>query len=214
MKYKAAIFDLDGTLVDSLADLADATNYALALFGQPCRDLQAFRQMVGEGTRTLISRALEADKQHLVDKVLEKMREKYTQICLNKTKPYKKLPKIVAELSQKGVKLAVLTNKDQKMAERIVTNFFDDYFDLIMGTTDSIIVKPYPAKTLQILDKFKVKPNETIFIGDSSIDMQTAKNCGIFSAGVSWGFRSIDELMQNGADVIVNEPCQIINLFN
>ncbi len=213
MRYKAAIFDLDGTLVDSLGDLADATNYVLEIFGQPRRDLQAFRKMVGEGTRTLISRALEPDKQYLVDKVLEKMREKYAQICLNKVRPYKGLPQIVAELSQKGVKLAVLTNKDQNTAERIVGHFFDG-FGIVTGATDSAIVKPDPSHALQIIDKFKVKPTETVFIGDSNIDMQTAKAAGIKAVGVSWGFRSTEELRQNGADTIVDEPRDIIDLFN
>jgi phosphoglycolate phosphatase len=214
MRYKAAIFDLDGTLVDSLTDLADATNYALAMFGQPCRNLQTFRQMVGEGTKTLISRALEPDKQHFLEKVLEKMREKYAKICLNKTKPYKGLPQVIGELAKKSVKLAVLTNKDQKMAERIVNYFFDSYFDIIAGATASIAVKPDPTQTLQIVDKFKLKPQEAVFIGDSNIDMQTAKTCKMFAVGVSWGLGSIEELKENGADIIIDRSKKLLEIFN
>lgn len=214
MAYKAAIFDLDGTLVDSLADLADATNYALEIFGQPSRNLQAFRQMVGDGTRTLISRALEPDKQHLAENVLEKMREKYAQICLDKTRPYNGLPQVAAELAKRGIKLAVLTNKDQKMAQKIVRHFFNGYFQIIKGTTASAAVKPEPFEALQVLEKFNAKPQETVFIGDSDIDMQTAKGCKMFAIGVSWGFRGRKELMEAGADVVIDEPGQIIDLFN
>jgi phosphoglycolate phosphatase len=214
MAYKAAIFDLDGTLVDSLADLADATNYALKIFGQPSRDIQAFRQMVGDGTRMLISRALEPDKQHLTKNVLEKMLEKYAQICLDKTWPYNGLPSVIAELAEREIKLAVLTNKDEKIAQKVVRHFFDSYFQIIKGTTAGIAVKPELFESLQVLEKFDVKPQESVFIGDSDVDMKTAKGCKMFAIGVSWGFRGRKELIEAGADVIVDEPGQIIDLFN
>jgi phosphoglycolate phosphatase len=170
--------------------------------------------MVGEGTKTLISRALEPDKQHFLEKVLEKMRGKYAKICLNKTKPYKGLPQVIGELAKKSVKLAVLTNKDQKMAERIVNYFFDSYFDIIAGATASIAVKPDPTQTLQIVDKFKLKPQEAVFIGDSNIDMQTAKTCKMFAVGVSWGLGSIEELKENGADIIIDRSKKLLEIFN
>lgn len=213
MAYKAAIFDLDGTLVDSLADLADATNYALKIFGQPSRDIQAFRQMVGNGIRTLISRALGPDKQHLAEDVLEKMREKYTQICLDKTRPYNGLPQVIAELAKRGIKLAVLTNKDQKMAQKIVRHFFDGYFQIIKGTTAAVAVKPEPFEALQVPEKFNVKPQETVFIGDSDIDMQTAKGGKMFAIGVSWGFRGRKELIEAGADAVIDEPGELLRFF-
>jgi len=215
MRYKAAIFDLDGTLVDSLADLADATNYALKILGQPCWDLQAYQQKIGNSINLLISRALAPDKQHLIDKVLEKMSKKYVQICLNKTRPYDGIPEVIDELHKRQVKLAVLTNKDQNMAEKIVLHFFDNgRFDTVVGTTTGNPIKPDPTQTLQLIDKFKLKPQEAVFVGDSEVDMQTAKACKIFAVGVSWGFRSTEVLIENGADIVIDEPEGIIDLFN
>ena len=214
MIYKAAIFDLDGTLVNSLEDLADATNYALRTFKQPGHTAEAIQQMIGEGTRTLISKTLGQDKQHLIEDVLKKMREKYIQICLDKTRPYKGLLEVVAELVyKKDAKLAVLTNKDQKMAQKIVCHFFNGYFQIIKGTTDAIAVKPEPQEALQLLDKLRVKPQETIFVGDSATDVQTAKAAGIKMVGVSWGFRGKEELIKAGAETIVNEPKQLLEFF-
>ncbi len=213
MTYKAAIFDLDGTLVNSLEDLADATNYALKSFNQPEKELQAFPQMVGEGTRTLIKRALDNENPELIEKVLLKMREKYMQICLNKTRPYKGLVEVVTEFAKRKIKLAVLTNKDQKMAEKIVSHFFDGFFQIVKGTTDAVPVKPEPFEALQVLAKLGVKPEETIFVGDSKTDMQTAKAAGIKAVGVSWGFRDKKELTEAGAEKIIDEPSQLLKFF-
>jgi phosphoglycolate phosphatase len=214
MTYKAAIFDLDGTLVNSLEDLTDATNYALRTSNQPEHTAQAIRQMVGEGTRTLISRTLAPDKRHLIAEVLKKMREKYIQICLDKTRPYMGLLEVVAELVyHKDAKLAVLTNKDQKMAQKIVCHFFNGYFQIIKGTTNAIAVKPQPHEALQVLEKLRVKPQETIFVGDSVTDVQTAKAAGIKMIGVSWGFRGTEELIKAGAERIINEPKQLLEFF-
>ena len=213
MTYKSAIFDLDGTLVNSLEDLADATNYALKSFNQPEKELQAFPQMVGEGTRTLIKRALDNENPELIEKVLLKMREKYMQICLNKTRPYKGLVEVVTEFAKRKIKLAVLTNKDQKMAEKIVSHFFDGFFQIVKGTTDAVPVKPEPFEALQVLAKLGVKPEETIFVGDSKTDMQTAKAAGIKAVGVSWGFRDKKELTEAGAEKIIDEPSQLLKFF-
>ena len=210
---KCIIFDLDGTLVNSLEDLADATNYALKSFNQPEKELQAFPQMVGEGTRTLIKRALDNENPELIEKVLLKMREKYMQICLNKTRPYKGLVEVVTEFAKRKIKLAVLTNKDQKMAEKIVSHFFDGFFQIVKGTTDAVPVKPEPFEALQVLAKLGVKPEETIFVGDSKTDMQTAKAAGIKAVGVSWGFRDKKELTEAGAEKIIDEPSQLLKFF-
>jgi phosphoglycolate phosphatase len=214
MTYKAVIFDLDGTLVNSLEDLADATNYALKFFGQPVHKTEAIKQMVGEGTNTLISKALAGDKQELIGQVLAKMREKYGEICLNKSRPYKGLLEVVTELAKRQIKLAVLTNKDEKMSQKIVRHFFDGYFQIVKGTTQAVPVKPEPAAALQILEKLDVRPQEAIFVGDSNIDIQTAKAANIKAVSVSWGFRSRKELFEAGTDVIIDYPYQLLELFN
>jgi len=214
MTYKAVIFDLDGTLVNSLEDLADATNYALKFFGQPEHKVEAFKQMVGDGTKTLISRTLPFDKQELVEDVLQKMREKYIEICLDKSLPYNGITEVVQELVKKGVKLAVLTNKDQKMSQKIVEYFFAGCFKIVKGTTAAIAVKPEPFATLQILEEFKVVPEDALFIGDSNVDVRTAKAAGIKMIGVNWGFRGRKELIEAGADAVIDNPKQILALFS
>jgi phosphoglycolate phosphatase len=215
MAYKSAIFDLDGTLVDSLADLADATNYALKSFNQPIHPVEAYRQMIGDGIQALISRALGSNQQGFIDGIVEKMREKYRQICLCKTKPYKGISEVINKLQSRKVKLAVLTNKDQFMAEKIVSHFFGrDCFDKVVGTTSNKPVKPNPEKVLQLIAELKLEPDEAIFVGDSGIDIQTAKSANIKAVGVSWGIRGRKELTVAEADIIIDYPEQLLEFFN
>jgi phosphoglycolate phosphatase len=213
MRYKAAIFDLDGTLVDSVADLADAFNYGLEQFGQPKRTVDELRKMIGDGIRITVGRALASDKQDLVEPVAKKMREKYAKTCLVHTKPYDGIPEAVALLGKMGVKLAVLTNKDQTMAQKIVNHFFPGCFEIIRGTTGIDPVKPDPQAGLRIIRDFGITPEQTAFIGDSPADIQTAKACGSFAVGVNWGLRSEDELRQNKADVILSTPGELLGVF-
>jgi phosphoglycolate phosphatase len=213
MRYKAAIFDLDGTLVDSVADLAGAFNYGLEQFGQPKRTVYELRKMIGDGIRITISRALASDRQEFIDRVAEKMREKYAKTCLVHTKPYDGIPEAVAELNKKGVRLAVLTNKDQAMAKKIVEHFFGGCFEIIRGTTGIDPVKPDPRAGLQIIRDFGIVPEQAVFVGDSPADIQTAKACGSFALGVSWGLRSAKELRQNKADVIISSPDELFGVF-
>lgn len=214
MKYKAAIFDLDGTLVDSVADLADAFNYGLEQFSQPKRTVYELRKMIGDGIRITISRALAPDRQEFIDRVAEKMREKYAKTCLDKTKPYDGIPDVLAELGKNGIRLAVLTNKDHTMAQKIVNHFFPDCFEIIRGTTGIDPVKPDPRAGLQIIEKFGIAPEQTVFIGDSPADIQTARACGSYSVGVDWGLRSAEELRQNRADVIISRPNELFGVLS
>jgi phosphoglycolate phosphatase len=213
MKYKAAIFDLDGTLTDTLADLADAFNYGLEQLGQPKRTVAELRRMIGDGVNVTISRALAPDKQELIGRVAEKMREKYEEIYLNKTRPYDGILETIAQLGRAGIRLAVLTNKDQTMAEKIVNHFFPGSFEIVLGTTAAVPAKPDPYLGRQIIKKFGIAPQEAAFIGDSPADIQTAKACGSYSVGVSWGFRSTEELKQNNADVIIASPNELNKVF-
>lgn len=213
MTYKAVIFDLDGTLVNSLEDLADATNFALHFFGQQVHSTEAFKKMVGDGTKTLISRTLQPDKQYLIEDVLVKMREKYDEICLCKSRPYKGLTELVRELRSRGVKMAVITNKDQTMAQKIVNHFFGQDLQITAGTFNGIAIKPDPTVALQVLEKLGVTTTETIFVGDSNVDIQTAKAAKIKAVGVNWGFRGRDELVEAGADLVIDEPEELLKFF-
>jgi phosphoglycolate phosphatase len=213
MTYKAVIFDLDGTLVNSLEDLADAVNFALTCFKQPVHSVESIKAMIGDGTRIFISRALPADKQDLIEQTLVKMREKYIEICLNKTRPYDGMREVLDELRKRGIKMAVLTNKDQKMSEKVVKHFFDGYFQILMGTIDAVPLKPDPKAVLKMLKELDVKPSKALFVGDSNIDIKTAKAAGIIGIGVNWGFRSEEELKRAGADFIINTPKELLNIL-
>ncbi|MCE5341296.1 MAG: HAD family hydrolase [Planctomycetaceae bacterium] len=213
MTYRAVVFDLDGTLVNSLEDLADAANFALTYFGQPNHSVETLKAMIGDGTRTFISRALPADKQDLIEQTLVKMRGKYIEICTNKTLPYKGIKEVLDELKKRGIKMAVLTNKDQIMSERVVKHFFYGYFQIIMGTIDAVPLKPDPKAVLKMLKELDVKPSEALFVGDSNIDIKTAKAAGIIGIGVNWGFRSEEELRQAGANFIINHPKELLNVL-
>ncbi len=213
MTYKAVIFDLDGTLVNSLADLVDAVNFALASFGLPSHSTEAVRAMIGDGTRTFIGRALPADKQDLLEQVLVAMRKKYVEICLHQTMPYDGIMEVLDTFKQQGVKMAVLTNKDQKMSEKIISHFFAGYFQIVRGTIDAVPLKPDTKAVLQMLKEFDIAPSEALFVGDSNVDIQTAKAAGITSVGANWGFRSEEELRQAGADYVINNAGELLSIL-
>ncbi|MBN1787489.1 MAG: HAD family hydrolase [Sedimentisphaerales bacterium] len=213
MSYKAAIFDLDGTLVDSLADLADAINYALKQLGQPVRSAEFIQKVIGDGIRTTISRTLEPASQALADSAVDIMRQRYAQICFDNTMPYEGIAEVVTELYEKGIKLAILTNKQEQLGRNIVNHFFGDYFTVVAGTTSSGPAKPNPQNTLKVLNELKVMPEQTVFIGDCNVDIKAAKACNIFAVGVGWGWKSSQELTEAGADDIVDKPSQLLDFF-
>jgi phosphoglycolate phosphatase len=208
---KTVIFDLDGTLVDTLGDLTDSMNYALASLGQPVHPESVTRKLIGDGIFTFASRALKDDQQHLADEVVRRMREHYRGNCLKKTSVYPGVKELVTELRKRGVKAAVLTNKDQLVARTIVEHYFGkDAFDRVVGVVDRIPVKPGPGAATKLMAEMGVAKHDCLLVGDSGIDVDTAKAAGIKSVGVSWGFRGPEELAQHGADVIINDPKEIL----
>jgi phosphoglycolate phosphatase len=213
MGCKAVIFDLDGTLVDTLADLGESMNYALANLGQPTHRLEAFRQMVGNGLRTFAKRALPSEKEVLCDQLIAVMRQRYADNCLVNSGLYKGVYETVTELHKRGIGLAVLTNKDQDLAIRIVGHFFaTGTFEYVLGALDGQAVKPHGRAVRKLMDMMKVSPSDVILVGDSGVDMDTALAAGVRAIGVSWGLRTRQELVDHKAAVVIDEPAELLNL--
>jgi len=210
---RAIIFDLDGTLADTLTDIANAVNTALADFGFPGHPVQSYRQMVGNGTIKLIERALPDEKRDFVDKIFAAAQGHYSRNCLKNIRLYDGIEETVSELRDKGIRLAVLTNKNQDIAERLVKHFFGGkVFEYIVGSQAGEPVKPDGKATQEIMQSMGLKPGDFIFVGDSGVDIDTAAAAGIRSVGVSWGFRGCDELVSHKADIIIDHPKELLNV--
>ena len=212
---KAVLFDLDGTLVNSLLDLSISINLALKRFGFPVHETEEFKQFVGDGIPKAIERALPEDKRdaETVEKVMEVFFEHYTVHFADNTAPYKGMPELIDRLKEAGLKLAVVTNKAQNMADKVVTAAYGDVFDLILGKREGVPAKPDPTATLIAMDELGVKPEECVFLGDSKNDVLAGFNSGAYPIGELWGFRDRKELSDNKAMYIINEPCELIGII-
>lgn len=215
MSTRLIIFDLDGTLIDSLADLAIATNHALSLNGFPPHPIERYKHFVGNGISLLIERALpEADRNEATKKRVKADFTDYYSIHLNdNSRPYPGIPELLQELQNRFVKIAVATNKPQPAAEKIIHNSFKDIsFVTIQGQVPNRETKPNPSIISDILTIANLSPEETLYMGDSGVDMQTAQNAGITGIGCLWGFRDAQELQENGADYLIKEPAELLLL--
>ena len=212
MRCKAAIFDLDGTLVDSLADLADSVNEALASYGYPQHATEAYRYFVGNGARLLLARALpEGADEALVDEALEKYKAIYARRMLVKTRPYPGVLELLAALKARGVQLAVCTNKHHEAALEVVSALFPaGTFAQVLGDDGVRARKPDPAAVLGILAAFGVQPEEALYMGDSAVDMETALRSGALPVGALWGFRPRAELSAAGGRLLLTRPQELL----
>jgi phosphoglycolate phosphatase len=204
-KYVAVIFDLDGTLADTLRDLADATNYALEKLQLPTHPLDAYRYFVGSGRMELCRKALPADRQDLLEDCRRLFSEYYTQHCFDYTKLYPGIADMLHRLKQSGLKIAVLSNKPHEFVSQTLELLLPDFqFDLLSGDRPEIPRKPDPTGAIMIAKEFGLQPGKIAYVGDTSIDMDTANRAGMFAIGVSWGFRDRQELIEHHASVIVD----------
>ncbi len=212
---RAVIFDMDGTLTDTIEDLADAANYALGKFGFPQHNTESYKMMVGNGIPKLIERALpeEFRTDEYIGKVKERFFEYYNLHSTDKTKKYEGMTELISELREKGIKIAVVTNKYEPAAIDILHKLYGDVFDCIAGQLDGVPTKPDPTSTFIVMNKLGVKPEECIFIGDSGVDIQTAVNSKALPIGVLWGFRGESELKENGAKHLINRPEQLLRFI-
>lgn len=211
------IFDLDGTLLDTVADLAASTNYALTKCGFPTHEVEAYRLFIGNGINTLFERALPKG-QKTADNVWDVRKhflEYYNEHNAELTVPYKGIPELLENLQEAGCKLAVASNKYQSGTESLINRFFSDInFDVVFGQREGIPVKPDPAIVNQILEITKTDKTETLYVGDSGVDMQTTINAGVDAVAVTWGFRPKLELEAFHPKYMVNKPEEIWEIVN
>lgn len=214
MKYRAAIFDFDGTLVDTLEDLADSMNQALRDLDFPEHPLSAYRYFVGLGMKNLIRSAAPSADGESQAMLMARMVEHYKHNWHNKSKPYPGIPALIAALKEKGLKLAVFSNKPDPFTKIMTEHFFPgDIFDFVKGETGNMPIKPDPAGALLIANEFAVPVDEFIYLGDTNTDMKTGLAAGMFTVGVTWGFRPVAELRQAGAQAIVDKAVQVVDLL-
>lgn len=209
---KGCIFDLDGTLVDSLEDLALSVNKVLENHQLPIHELSAYNYFVGNGTRKLMERALGQDHLDILEECLDEFHRVYDIHCLDHTRPYPGIEELISQLSKHNVRMAVVTNKPHHLAIKIVESLFPDNFITILGQQDLYLTKPAPESTHLALMTMKLSRHDCVFIGDSQVDIETAYNADMESIGVSWGFRSESELKAANATYVVSTPNEIMEI--
>ena len=212
---KAYIFDLDGTLIDSLADIAESINRMLDGRGYPRCAAGDFTQMIGDGMEKLVERALpeQAREESLILTCVEEYRAHYDQLWQEQTRPYAGIVEVLAALKARGVKLGVISNKAHRFTVPITEHFFGPaVFDHILGQRAEVPRKPDAAGAHEMAAVLGLAAADLAYVGDSGIDMAFAKNAGMLGIGVSWGFRSVAELRGHGADLIVNHPVELLTL--
>jgi phosphoglycolate phosphatase len=211
--YKACIFDLDGTLSDTLNSIAYFANNALEKFGLAPIPTERYKILVGDGAKNLVRRMMEennCNNEALFEKLFEYYNSTYNNDFLYLTKVYDGIYELLELLKSEGIKIAVLSNKPHETTTRVVGALFcEDYFDACYGGRDGIPLKPDPYALCEILKELGVAARQCLYIGDTKVDMQTGKNANITTVGVLWGFRGEDELRENGADIIVKKPIEI-----
>lgn len=210
MAYKLAIFDLDGTILDTLEDLADAMNYALGEHGYPGRTIEEVRRFVGNGIRKLIERAVPAGlAKEEIDRVHETFSAYYQQHCADKTRPYEGVLPLIERLRAAGCLTAVVSNKADAAVQPLCRRYYNGLFDYAVGERTGIRRKPDPDSVQEVLRRLQVEAADAVYIGDSEVDIQTAKNAGLDSIIVTWGFRDRDYLESQGGRRFVDRPEEI-----
>ncbi|MBD3880023.1 MAG: HAD family hydrolase [Quinella sp. 1Q5] len=208
--YKAAIFDMDGTLVDTLEDLYDSVNEMLAHYNLPLRTLDEVRHFVGNGARQLMIRSLPTDCDFL-NEALSFYNDCYARNCLKKVKPYAGIMDLLTTLEAKGIPLGICTNKQHFAAVAIADKILAPIkFPYVSGDEPNQPRKPNPTRALACAEKFSVAAEDVAYFGDTAVDMQTALNAGFFAVGVTWGFRPRSELVNSGAQIIIDHPLEIL----
>lgn len=212
---KACVFDLDGTLADTLESMAYITNLIMEKFGLKTLPTDNFRYYSGEGANMLMRRALkDAGDAELTryEEGQKLYREMFAEDPMYKVTCYEGMPETLKELKKRGMKLAVCTNKPHPAAVKVIEQLYGGDFDIVIGQSEAVRRKPAPDGPLMVAEKFGVSPEECLYVGDTSTDMQTGKAAGMFTVGALWGFRDAEELNENGADLLAQRPTDLIKI--
>ena len=210
MHIKAAVFDLDGTLTNTLNDIATAMNRSLRLHGLPEFSVDEYRYLVGDGAKMLAQRAVR-DRQEMAESVRREYQAYYQEHTLDTTRPYPGIPELLQALTERGIQVCVLSNKPHADTCGVVRHFFPEIpFAQIRGQVEGVPVKPDPTGALLIARTLGLKPEAFVYLGDTNVDMRTAVNAGMHPVGVTWGFRPAEELAQAGAEHLIGNPLDLL----
>ena len=208
------IFDMDGTVLDTLDDLADSVNYVLARYGMPARSKEEYRMFFGNGIRHAIRCAVPPGcPDEVIDGMLPVFREYYNLHCLDRTRPYSGIPELMGELRKQGYRMAIVSNKIDSAVRELNDRFFSDYVSIAVGEKPGIRRKPAPDTVLASLAQLHASKDEAVYVGDSEVDLQTAGNAGLPCIAVLWGFRDRRLLAENGAAYFADTPDDILTLL-
>ena len=215
-KYTTFIFDLDGTLLDTLCDLHASVNAALTAYNLPCRSVDEVRSFVGNGIAKLMQRAIGREDYPRFEEVLQAFKEHYAVHCKDKTKPYEGIMALLKSLCAAGVKIAVVSNKADFAVKLLAEEYFGALLPIAVGENEAggVRKKPAPDSLFAVMDMLGVKKEEVVYVGDSEVDIQTAQNAAVDCISVTWGFKDKEFLLKNGAKILVDAPKELLKYCN
>lgn len=216
MKYKAVLFDLDGTLIDSLEDIANSMNTVLTRFGYPTHHIQSYKYFVGDGMENLVLRSLpETHKsEEIVSLCFNAVKEEYGKHWADNLHAYDGITQLLDELQMRNLKLTILSNKPNDLTKIVVTKFLSNWnFEEVFGAHPNMPKKPNPMAAKLIAKKIDILPGEFIYLGDTDTDMETANAAGMYAVGALWGFRTAEELISSGAQTLIKYPLDLLKLL-
>lgn len=211
-RYKAVIFDLDGTLLNTLEDLTDAVNHVMRQFNYPEHTIEEIRSFVGNGIKLLIERSLPDGKDNPeFDKIFSEFKLYYTSHCQIKTRPYDGIMELISSLKEQGYKLAIVSNKNQSAVTELNNIYFSDYISTAIGEKEGVRKKPAPDTVIKALNELGISSDDAVYVGDSDVDRETAKNSNMDCISVTWGFRDRKLLESLNPYAIIDKPAELLN---
>jgi len=215
-RYQAVLFDLDGTLLDTIGDIADSMNLALQNRDLPQNDEETYKTFIGQGIREFVTRSIPANKSNdeLVLSLIGEMRAEYHKRWNNKTCPYTGIPELLNDLSHRNIRMAVLSNKPDDFTKMMIREMLPEWhFELVIGARKNVPRKPDPAGAIEIAEKFNLSPAQCVYVGDSETDIEMAISAGMLPVGVSWGFRTKNQLTESGAVMVLDKPPDLLEVM-